>query len=49
MDELKIAKHERIMNMSPGGTVVTFCLIVFFLNLNVKAFVCSSGLLSTVI
>lgn len=48
MDELKIAKRERIMNMSPGGTV-TFCLIVFFLNLNVKALVCSSGLLSIVI
>ena len=38
MDELKIAKRERIMNMSPGETV-TFCVIVFFLNLNVKAFV----------
>ena len=29
MDELKIAKHERIMNMSPGETV-TFCLIMCF-------------------
>ena len=29
MDELKNAKHERIMNMSPAETV-TFRLIVFF-------------------
>ena len=50
MDELKNAKRERIMSMSPGETV-TFSLIVFFffLNLNIKTFVCSSGLHSIVL
>lgn len=42
MDQLRSAKRERIMNMSSGETV-TLCLIVFFLNLHVKTFVCSSG------
>ena len=49
MDELKNAKCERIMNMSPGETV-TFRLIVFSLKLNVKTlFVCSSGLLNSIV
>ena len=48
MDELKNAKHERIMNMSPEETV-TSSLIVFFFNLNIETFVCSSGLHSIVL
>lgn len=48
MDELTNAKHERIMNMSPEETV-TSSLIVFFLNLNIETFVCSSGLHSIVL
>ena len=48
MDELKNAKCEKIINMSLGETV-TFRLIVYFLNLNIKTFVCSSGLLSIAI
>ena len=41
MDELKNAKHERIMNMSPEETVTSSLIVFFFLNLNIETFVCS--------